>query len=73
MPFELLQITIVLGIHLAVQNIDPLNPESCRFIDHCLDGNLRVTKMPVRIRRDAQLDALGRRNSRFGQTRKASE
>ena len=73
MPLEFLQITVVLGVHLPVQDVHPFDTQPGRLVDHRLDGDFWIAKMPVRVGRNAQLDALGRRNSRFGQTRKASE
>ena len=59
MSFKLLQIAVVLRVHLPVENVHPLDAKPGRLVDHCLDGHFRVAEMPVRVGRDAKLDALG--------------
>jgi len=58
-PLELLQIAVVLRVHLPVEDVHPFDTKPRRLVDHRLDGHLRVAEMPVRIGRNAELDALG--------------
>ena len=57
------------AIHLPVQNIHALHAERRGLADDRLDGRLLLREMPVRIRRDAELDRRLRGGSgRFGES-----
>src|SRR5262245_20118469 len=55
-PFEFLQVGAILGVHLAMQDVDPSNPQHARLLDDSFNRHLWRTEVPVRICSERQFD-----------------
>jgi len=51
-------------VHLAVENVETLNPDLCRLINYSFDGHFFSFEMPIGISGYAELCALFARGSR---------
>ena len=66
MPLEFLEVFGFLRIHLPMQDINTLHPKASSLVDDRLDGNLRRSKVPVRITRNAEFDPSTELDGRLG-------
>ena len=66
MPLEFLQVFGFFRVHLPMQDINTLHPKVGGLVDDRLDGNLRRSKVPVRITGNAEFDPSIKLDGRLG-------
>lgn len=65
-PLKLPEVFGVFRVHLPMQDIDTLHSKAGGLVDDRLDGNLRRSKVPVRITGNAEFDPSTKLDRRLG-------